>query len=80
MLKTIKLTKEQTLSKEFEVSLDSNETVDEAFKQQRWDIPALLKVLQQYIDRDLYQSENKLFRVPKLLELRSACQDWKLIN
>lgn len=78
MVNVIKITKEQTLSKEFEVLLDSEETVKQAFAKQHWDIPALLQVLNLYIERDLKCGDNKLFRIPRLLELRDACRGWSI--
>lgn len=66
----------QTLSKNTTVTKDINEeNLKNCFYKEHWDIPSLLKVLKEYIVKDL--ADNVTSRPVRQLEaLLKACEDW----
>lgn len=49
----MQVTVSQTLSKNFNIEVLNGDTIEESFKKQQWDIPALLKVLESLLEEKL---------------------------
>ena len=66
----------QTLSKNTTITKDIKENdLKECFYREHWDIPSLLKVLKEYVIKDL--SDNITTKSTRQLEaLLKACEDW----
>ena len=67
----------QTLSKDTTITKDiNNNDLKDCFYKEHWDISSLLKVLKEYIVKDL--ANNITERPTRQLEaLLKACEDWK---
>lgn len=75
-IEKIPITVSQTLSKHLTITKDIEEDdIKGCFYREHWDIPSLLKVLKEYVIKDL--SKGITYKSTRQLEaLMKACDDW----
>lgn len=75
----MKVTLSNTLSKSFEINKEDNQTLVQAFKEQHYNIPALLSILKEYLEYDLNHANRKRKVSTKaLVNQLASCRDWTL--
>lgn len=79
-MRQVEITVSQVLSKTFKILVGDGVDPCDAFKEQHWEVSSLLKILESYLISELHCQENRVHRLPKLLELIHSCKDWSLDN
>lgn len=75
-LETIPITISQTMSKHLTLTKDIKDTnIEHCFYREHWDIKSLLKVLKDYVRRDMEKPFSDR-STRQLTALFKACEDW----
>lgn len=75
----MKVTLSNTLSKSFEINKEDSQTLIQAFKEQHYNIPALLGILKEYLEYDLNHLDRKRkVSTKSLVNQLASCRGWTL--